>query len=134
MINLLDGNYGELPLVVDVEEPKSGWTPTMRDDLLRCLTILEKSSGCKPLIYTGTWFWNTYIHSVDWAKDYALWIAQYPKKWTETMAPILPTCWSDYTFWQYSSTGHGADYGAASNSIDLDIFHGDSQAFSALIQ
>ena len=132
VIEALSGDYGELPLVVDVEEPKvpCPWTDKMVADLKWCLDILEQFSGRKPLIYTGTWYWDAYLGSTAWANQYSLWVAQYRKDWTPAARPTLPKAWQDadpakgYRFWQYSSTGTGPDYGAESVFIDLDVFNG----------
>jgi lysozyme len=130
VIEALNGDYGELPLVVDVEEPKAPcpWTDQMVADLKWCLDILEQFSGHKPYIYTGTWYWDSYLSKAAWANNYNLWVAQYLKSWAPEARPTLPKPWQDltrgYKFWQFSSTGAGGDYGAESPFIDLDVFNG----------
>jgi lysozyme len=126
VIEALGGDYGELPLVVDIEEPNipRPWPATMVADLKWCLDILERFSGRKPIIYTATWYWDPYLGDVAWAGEYSLWVAQYVKDWTPETRPSLPKAWQSYSFWQYSSTGAGGDYGAESVNIDLDIFNG----------
>jgi lysozyme len=132
MIEALGGDYGELPLVVDVEEPKvpCPWTDKMVADLKWCLDVLEQFSGRKTILYTGTWYWDAYLGSVPWANSYSLWVAQYRKDWSPEAHPTVPKAWQGadpakgYSFWQYSSTGTGADYGAESVFIDLDVFNG----------
>lgn len=138
VIEALGGDYGELPLVVDVEEVKNvvkPWTNTMVLDLRWCLDVLEKFSGRKPIIYTGTWYWEPYIGKTDWATGYDLWVAQYQKDWTLDAKPVLPKDWqgAGYTFWQYSSTGSASVYGAASTYIDLDVFNGSREKLATLI-
>ena len=136
VIEALDGDYGELPLVVDVEEPKAPrpWTDAMVSNLRWCLDILERFSRRRPIIYTAGWYWNAYLGEQPWASQYPLWLAWYPKVWTPDLRPTPPKHWvnAGYRFWQYSSTGPGGEYGAQSEYIDLDLFNGSLDELRSL--
>lgn len=112
-------DVGELPLVVDVEDTDQ---PAQAAELKRFLDAIEAKRGRKPIIYTARWWWNAarWGGAVDWASDYDLWVANY----TTAQAPVWPTDWGDWAFWQFTSEGDGRGYGASSNHIDLNWFHG----------
>ncbi len=121
IIKQLGQDYGELPIVVDVEDTTS-IAPVPIEDLHKMLLRIEQVQGRRPIIYTAAWYWNParFGGAVAWAKDYDLWVANY----TSNPAPTLPTDWTTWKFWQYSSSGVGAQYGATSPLIDLDRFNG----------
>lgn len=121
----LGGDWGELPCVVDCEDTQGTVNAT---EMLLCLQEIERISGRKPIIYTGAWWWNPRIGNVAWAKDYDLWVANYG-----VTVPALPLGWFTWKFWQYSSSGVGAEYGVASERIDLDYFNGTQADFDAYI-
>jgi LysM repeat protein len=56
-----------------------------------------------------------------WAKDYPLWLAQYPNQYIEGMKPALPRGWFNYTIWQYSDKGKVNGINA---SVDMNLFNG----------
>ena len=58
MINALAGDYGELPLVVDLEDTSvtGACSAAQLADLRWCLDILERFSGKRPVIYTARWW------------------------------------------------------------------------------
>jgi GH25 family lysozyme M1 (1,4-beta-N-acetylmuramidase) len=63
--------------IVDLESPSRGVRPPNRDELLRFIDELEKLTQKQPLIYTRMNL-LTEIGLLRDAKDYYLWIAQYP--------------------------------------------------------
>lgn len=79
----------------------------------------------EPMIYTRATWWNENI-GMTWGKDYPLWAAHYGAK-----APALPVGWKTWKFWQYSADGNGkgAEYGARSNSIDLNRYNGTKEEY-----
>ena len=81
----------------------------------------------EPMIYTRASWWNENI-GMTWGKDYPLWVAHYGAK-----APALPVGWKTWKFWQYSADGNGkgAEYGARSNSIDLNRYNGTKEEYVA---
>ena len=56
-----------------------------------------------------------------WAKDYPLWLAQYPNQYAPGMQPTLPRGWFRWTFWQYSEKGRVNGINA---NVDLNLFDG----------
>jgi LysM repeat protein len=87
---------------------------------------VEAASGKKPIIYSGQYFLQDYLSEAgggppSWAKDYALWLAQYPNQYTPGMQPFLPRGWFKWTFWQYSEKGRINGINA---DVDLNVFNG----------
>ncbi len=132
--NAIKNDLGELRPVVDIEDTAT--TPTVSPAIvLSFLQKVEQLTGRKPMIYTAAWYWNNtrFGGPVSWAKTYDLWVANYSLTAT---SPYLPTDWTTWQFWQYTSQASGPAYGASSAALDLDRFNGDYaalQAYSAAI-
>ena len=135
-VNSLGGDFGELPLVVDVERDPGQEIPpveTLQSGLRACLERITQLTGRKPIIYTALGFWNESLGSVSWAKDYDLWVANWVTSWTSESRPLLPNAWTNYRFWQFAADGNqqGANLGVESRDLDLNLFNGDVAALSA---
>ena len=117
---------GELPPVLDLETPdgqrKEKIIPAAKIWLDRVEAVFSK----KPIIYSGQFFLQDFFSEVGggppaWAKDYPLWLAQYPNQYAPGMQPFLPRGWFKWTFWQYSEKGQVNGINA---NVDLDVFNG----------
>ncbi len=106
------------------------------------LDIVEQAFGRKPMLYTRTEFLVSHglVPGPAWAKDYPLWIAQYPyvlganNKWIEMKdahqtpvqgpkMPNQPAGYQAWKFWQYSA--HGRLNGFPPNEdVDFNFFNG----------
>ena len=113
------GNFGNLVGMLDIETNKF-WEP-LHLNYARAAKIarafkrqFEARTGHKLGIYMNlstTWAeeWRPYL------TDGPLWVAQY----NETLG--VPGGWSKWHIWQNSELGDGANYGAESEHIDLNI-------------
>jgi len=131
-VNLLDGDLGELPLFLDLEEAYrgqyTGWTHWKT-----CLERLKALVGSKEIaIYTAYHYWNSNAplsqpNELEYFHRYPLWIANYG-----VSQPLVPKPWgtNEWLFWQFTASGDGLGYGAESLEIDLNYFNGDAQAFA----
>lgn len=101
--NLIKGDAGELPPVLDVETDSANMVNSAYTAaLLNCLQAIERATGKKPIIYTSAGAWEKYTDLPKWASEYPLWVAHY----TTRAAPIIPPgWWSNYYIWQYSNQG-----------------------------
>lgn len=91
------GDQDLIPMI-DVET-RSGLTKeAFRDSLATFLALVEKAYRQKPLVYTGTNFYNANLQGL--LDDYKLMIAQYSSN-----EPIL-TDDKEYILWQYTGKGH----------------------------
>jgi uncharacterized protein with LGFP repeats len=85
-------------------------------------------TGRLPVIYTNTSWWKQCTADAPGFGDYPLWVAAYPGSPTNDAGPI-PSSWSGYSIWQYSSTGPLAG--------DSNVWNGtysDLQAFAQNFQ
>ena len=81
-------------------------------------------------IYTGYYYWTEFTQgsgiskaSLDWFKQFPLWIAAYGSE------PIIPKPWDDYTIWQFTDLLDGKSYGAESNELDGNYFIGTHEQY-----
>lgn len=114
-IDVVGSDKGELPPIVDLEDAYNENVPN-RKLMQTCkvfLDVVEVAFGRKPMVYSR----RTYLEprlsingkAPSWAKDYDLWIAQYPFEFDPTRMPNVnmpkqPKGWKDWKFWQYSET------------------------------
>jgi GH25 family lysozyme M1 (1,4-beta-N-acetylmuramidase)/LysM repeat protein len=117
---------GELPPVLDLEsndgQPKARIISRVRT----WLNLVEAAFGRKPILYSGQFFLQDNFTEPSggppgWAKDYPLWLGQYPEQYQPGMQPYLPTGWPSWNFWQYSEKGRVNGINAM---VDLDLFNG----------
>ncbi|MBK9927335.1 MAG: LysM peptidoglycan-binding domain-containing protein [Anaerolineales bacterium] len=117
---------GELPPVLDLES-NDGQT---KDKVIARAKIwldeVENAFGRKPIIYSGQYFLQDYFSEAGggppkWAKDYPLWLAQYPNTYVDGQKPFLPRGWFIWTFWQYSEKGSVNGINA---NVDMNVFNG----------
>jgi GH25 family lysozyme M1 (1,4-beta-N-acetylmuramidase) len=117
---------GELPPVLDLESNDGQTKDKVISRVKTWLDEVEKAFGKKPIIYSGQYFLQDYLSEAgggppSWAKDYALWLAQYPNTYVDGQKPFLPRGWYGWTFWQYSEKGR---INGINSSVDLNIFNG----------
>jgi len=117
---------GELPPVLDLETNDGASKDKIVAGAKIWLDRVEAAFGKKPIIYSGQYFLQDYLVVAGggppaWAKDYPLWLAQYPNQYIEGMKPTLPRGWFSYTIWQYSDKGKVNGINA---SVDMNLFNG----------
>ena len=84
--------------MIDVETKQGMGTAEFCDSLLKFLDMVEEAYRQKPLVYTGTNFYNSYLAGK--LGGYKLMIAQY-----SAAEPVLRDG-TDYLMWQYTGKGH----------------------------
>ncbi len=133
-ISALEGDFGELPLFADFEEayggPYTGWKHWKT-----FLDRLDALNGNREIgIYTAYYYWvrhapnaTSEASSLQYFKRFPLWIANYG-----VTTPLVPKPWNtnEWTFWQFTDSGDGDQYGVESSRIDLNYFNGDAAAFA----
>lgn len=77
---------------------------------------MQALTGRLPAIYTNTSWWNQCLGTQTGFGDYPLWVAAYPSSPSDN-AGAVPAGWSNYSLWQYSSTGPLAG--------DSNVWNGD---------
>jgi lysozyme len=120
---------GEMPPVLDIEDPSETLTVSQYEDAISMwLTHIEQTTGVKPMIYTGGWYWEQLktLNNTSRFKDYPLWLSSY----TPEYGPMFGG-WTAPTIWQYTEKGSVAEI----NPVDEDWFFGspsDLWAFSRM--
>jgi GH25 family lysozyme M1 (1,4-beta-N-acetylmuramidase) len=114
---------GDVLPVIDIEEPHGLSVTELREWVKAWVRRVAARTGVKPLVYTGPYFWRTYLGDATWFADhgYPLWIANWG-----VAAPDVPAGnWSGdgWTYWQWDVTGPGSVPGI-STDIDRDRFVG----------
>jgi lysozyme len=117
---------GELPPVLDLESNDGQSKDKVISRAKTWLDLVEAAFGKKPIIYSGQYFLQDYLSEAGggppaWAKDYPLWLAQYPNNYVEGSQPYLPRGWYKWTFWQYSEKGRINGINA---NVDMNLFNG----------
>jgi lysozyme len=114
---------GALPPVFDLEQ-SGGLNKTKLESWLK--KMYDSFCGLSGkeyqdlMTYTSPGWCNKSLPLTNWLKLTQLWVAH----WTTRPQPIIPNEWAipgkTWTYWQYSSTGKGSDYGVQSSKVDLD--------------
>ena len=117
---------GELPPVIDLETNDGQTTAKVISRVKAWMDLVQAATGRKPIIYSGTYFLQDHFAEAGggppaWAKDYPLWIAQYPHSYVPGTSPLLPRGWFAWTFWQYSDKGQVNGINAR---VDMNVFNG----------
>ena len=105
------GKIGDLRPVLDFEETALPPAQTIKY-LKQAVDEVVRLTGRKPIIYTGSYFWNDHGGKTSWGCP--LWLAAY-----DVAAPKLPNAWRQWTIWQHTATG--AVGGVSSANVDQNI-------------
>ena len=105
------GKKGDLRPVLDFEETALPPAQTIAY-LKQAVDEVVRLTGRKPIIYTGSFFWNDHGGKSSWGCP--LWLAAY-----DVAAPKLPNAWREWTIWQYTATGPVKGVGSA--NVDQNI-------------
>ncbi len=117
------GEFSSLPPVMDLEAAGSKGE-RLNYKVRQFLEEVEKISNRKPIIYTSSGFWRSYMMSekrehTDWARFYPLWLAHFTALW-----PNSPYPWIGWTFWQHSDKG---TLPGIKTHVDLNWFTGSEE-------
>ncbi|MEH6347375.1 MAG: GH25 family lysozyme [Bermanella sp.] len=108
--------------VLDIEI-SSGINPEIiAKNALSWLKHVEDKTGCQPIIYTYSGYWNKYL-----GKDfnqYSYWLADYNKDL------VLPSSRTSWQIWQYTERGR---ISGLNKVVDQDIIQGTKEEFNKLL-
>lgn len=114
---------GDLPAMIDVESAGGQSSATIVSKMQTWIQIVQAGTGKKPVIYTGSGFWNASVNSSAFS-DHPLWVANYG-----VSCPSMPNGWSDWTIWQYCG---GDQYCNNGQAHDCNVFNGSLAELQAL--
>ena len=108
---------GDLSPTLDLEVTDNIAAATVASGALTFLARVQQKTGRTPIVYTSASFLSS-IGSPAGFAAYTLWVANW-----QVSCPKLPSPpWSDWTFWQDSSTGTVP--GISGSAVDTDQFNG----------
>lgn len=161
--SLEKGGYTEtdMPPAMDFEEPFAMDPRKMLDGAFEYIERLIARSGRRPLLYTGTWFWNQYLKSLtgkglkvannlfvldapELVAMCDLWHSEYPPLKSKTdyaaavqglKAPTLPAPWQSrgLTAVLHQFDGDKGLVLPQGTDSDFNVFWGDREAFVAWV-
>ncbi len=106
------GDQDLIPMI-DIETTGGLGSEEFCDSLMKFLSLVEKEYRQKPLLYTGTNFYNKHLRGkID---DYKLMIAQYSSRTPELADK------RDYDMWQYTAKGR---INGINTYVDKSMFMG----------
>ena len=114
----------DLPPVLDVEVSGGLGAAAVAAGVKKWADYVTSKIGIRPIIYTGFYFWRDSVGGADETAS-PLWHAQY----TTAACPDIAAPWTNWAFWQYTSTGAVA---GISGGVDVDRFNGDITALAKL--
>jgi GH25 family lysozyme M1 (1,4-beta-N-acetylmuramidase) len=131
-------------IVADLELTQGLSANNVGDQIKTLLPAMESEIGLKPIVYTGSWWWNGTAHlgpatPLGIEPNYDLWEAEYLKHptgelWSPNQAPQAPKeaktlgrGWDKWLFWQW--TAHGEPIGVQSRQMDYNVFNGTEEDF-----
>lgn len=141
------GDIGELPPVIDVEETDNESPSVIRNGVRAWIDYVEAELNVRPMIYSGRYFWGPNVCGGDLNTcssfaQYPLWHPQYgnnpvdpPQNVNGRTCPNISDTWQRWDFWQYGSQGRIAGIGNRQSNVDMNVFNGtyeDLLIFAAL--
>lgn len=134
--NLVKGKNWVLPLVADCEAFGGLTAEQATRAVVEFVKEINHRTATWPMIYTRAALWNASTVSDEVFGFTELWIARYTAKtypWGNPgdKAELKPRDWDTWRIWQFSADGNGrgGEFGARSDSIDLNYFNGDEGEF-----
>jgi GH25 family lysozyme M1 (1,4-beta-N-acetylmuramidase) len=129
-LHILNGRPLDYPVAYDVEDScQDGLSSELLGQIVQTFCEKVKQAGYKVMVYSCVNFYNNHLTS-SLVSQYDTWIAHY----TDDPTPRF----SDYTMWQYSSSGSvngitekvDLDYSYYDYSIPAGTFRNDTSAYS----
>ncbi len=112
---------GDLPPVLDLETDSGLAASVVVARAKTWLAKIEASIGVKPIVYTAAFMSNVIGTNFG---GYTLWVANYG-----ATCPLMPSGWTDWSFWQTSDTGKVNGIGG---NVDTNLFNGPLSDLQAL--
>jgi lysozyme len=117
----VDLKPGDLPPILDIEKVSTIQDlEALRRGIRNWLERIEKHYGVKPILYTGSNFYNAYLKG--YFDEYPLWIANYRR----VNNPLR----SDWIIWQFTEKG---TIDGIRGFVDMDVFYGSRREMERLL-
>ena len=137
---------GDLPGMLDLEETGGLNAPQLSDWTRAFMSEVTLLTGKKPVLYMGAFFFPGTM-AADISANYRIWLPSYMCQnnvgerlcdpYTDARQPRLPTGWSSWTWWQFSSIEnvpgvYANSTGTALDNVDMNFFCCDLASLQAL--
>src|SRR5574343_612691 len=155
-VQYLAGDYGELPLALDMEALDNVSPAAVAARAFSWLSWYEQLTGIRPIVYSSSYFLGL-LKSANYPKfaEYKLWLAQYPYDKMEPDAvrdgviekvlhgeanpnfPNPPAPFKKTTFWQWTAIGKPEDVPGyytgpgSKKEVDFDFYNGTAEEMQA---
>ena len=113
---------GDLPPIIDIEETKGKKKKDIIKNLKEFISVLEKTYGVRPIIYSNITFIEDYL--MDDFANYPFWIAHYYQKELKVENDLT------WVMWQHSDK---ADLLGVKGQVDANVFNGNEKEFKQLL-
>ena len=122
---------------IDVETSGGLTASALKNYIITFIKDVQTQVDFELGIYTRGLWWNTFVARDDFFGTLRLWIARYNTSisgpWSDSDR-YRPLDWEDWTFWQFSETGVGSEYGCplppyGDDDIDLNYYNGTYEEF-----
>lgn len=124
-IDILQGDVGELPPVLDVELDRGQSKETITECVRHAVVEIQARLHTTPIIYTRKYFVRDHLNRHPVIEACPLWVANY----TTAASPAMPVGWKTWTFWQYTESGR---LPGVKEAVDLNRFNGTEDELNAL--
>jgi lysozyme len=120
-----DFKADDLPPTLDVEATGGLAPAAVATNVKKWLAHVKAAVGRDPIVYTGFYFWRDSVGGADVLPS-VLFHAQY----TTAACPNIAAPWTDWAFWQYTSTG---TVNGITGSVDTDRWNGTKAQLMAFL-
>ena len=120
-LQTVDFSQGDFPAVLDVEERGKLSAKELRKRVSQWLKMVEKSTGKKPIIYSGAVFYHTNL--AGYFNEYPWWVAHYYQRRPDNDGMA-------WRFWQHSDRGQ---VDGINGPVDFNVFNGTVEELQAFV-
>lgn len=131
-------DFGELPMVLDIELSHHKSPQEITNSILQCATIIETKTGKKPILYSRASFIDQFVTAKRspgvWLNQYDWWLAQYLRSGKEHAGPpALPKGVSRNRVIIHQTTPSGESFGMESKVLDYNRWQFDLSNFKQYV-
>jgi GH25 family lysozyme M1 (1,4-beta-N-acetylmuramidase) len=135
-LKVVGNDFGELPLVLDIELAHNQPADEITAVLLECAAIIETVTSQKPILYSRASFVDEHItgkgNPPAWLNRFDWWIAHYLRSGEEHQGPpVLPKGLIRDRCLVHQTTPSGAPIGTQSKTMNYDRWQYDEAHFLA---
>jgi GH25 family lysozyme M1 (1,4-beta-N-acetylmuramidase) len=138
-LKVVGDDFGELPLVLDVELSHNKSPQEITNTILQCSSIIEAKTDQKPIIYSRASFIDRYVTGSRspgaWLNQYDWWLAHYLRSGEEHNGPpSLPKGVSRNRVIIHQTSPSGQSFGVESKALDYNRWQFNEEHFNNYIK